>query len=139
MTEIQRERNRMLVKALRSNKYNQIEDGLIGGQGHCCLGVACDIYIQQNPTEASWSTNRNDPGIMYDKNEDIFDEDYKFIQNEYAPGKVAEWYGWKEGNPELKVPAKISKIPQVATECNDELNMTFKQIANAFERTFVKV
>lgn len=134
MTKIQRERNRMLVKALRSNKYNQIKGALVGDAGHCCLGVACDIYIQQNPTEASWSTENCNGGVVYDEDEYNSEE----VANEHAPDKVAKWYGWNYGNPELKVPSKIAKEPQVATECNDELNMTFKQIANAFERTFVK-
>lgn len=34
---------RMWLKALRSGKYKQIQQQLGNNQGHCCLGVLCEV------------------------------------------------------------------------------------------------
>lgn len=33
------------VKALRSGRYSQTQETLQDESGHCCLGVACEIFI----------------------------------------------------------------------------------------------
>jgi hypothetical protein len=35
------------TKALRSGKYKQTEGALQDSYGHCCLGVACDLFIDK--------------------------------------------------------------------------------------------
>ena len=43
------------VDALRSGKYTQGQNRLRSDDGKfCCLGVACDLYVQENPTLAEW-------------------------------------------------------------------------------------
>lgn len=39
------------VKALRSGKYTQTQSRLQDANGHCCLGVACDLFIDQRKQE----------------------------------------------------------------------------------------
>lgn len=38
------------VKALRSGKYKQTKGTLQNNQGYCCLGVACDLFIENKET-----------------------------------------------------------------------------------------
>lgn len=38
------ENMKLLVAALRSGTYKQIDGRLSNRQGHCCLGIACEIY-----------------------------------------------------------------------------------------------
>ena len=40
------ENARKWVVALRSGKYEQAKNALRDGNGFCCLGVACDIYMK---------------------------------------------------------------------------------------------
>lgn len=38
---------RKWIDALRSGKYNQTRDRLKDEYGHCCLGVACEVYQEE--------------------------------------------------------------------------------------------
>lgn len=133
LEQIYRERNAMLVKALRGNEYTQGRGRLINRKNEmCCLGVACDIFIKHNPNEAYW--NKKATSTLGLKTE------YE-IERYEAPYKVSKWFGWDNGNPDLKMSKEfVKKGVEIdnAASCNDTLKMNFKQIANAFERTFVK-
>jgi hypothetical protein len=39
------------VNALRSGKYQQTSNWLQDETGHCCLGVACELFIKKNKQE----------------------------------------------------------------------------------------
>lgn len=39
---------RKWVEALRSGEYKQTIGELQNNVGHCCLGVACEIFIQES-------------------------------------------------------------------------------------------
>ena len=39
------------IDALRSGKYEQGSEKLRSVTGYCCLGVLCDIYVQEHNTQ----------------------------------------------------------------------------------------
>ena len=42
-TEEQKRARKLWVEALRSGEYQQAEYDLQNGEGHCCLGVLCEV------------------------------------------------------------------------------------------------
>ena len=47
MSEVNTERVKLWINALRSGEYKQIKSQLgQEGMGYCCLGVACEVAIQ---------------------------------------------------------------------------------------------
>jgi hypothetical protein len=131
------------TKILQADNYTQA-NGTLKDDGtedtpssYCCLGVACDIY-QRVTGEGEW--------------------DSEFFQAEgelgegIMPGTVARWYGLDdECNPVVRI-ADIradtefcaddevlvdeDEIP--AIEVNDDYNLSFKQIGQAFARRFAR-
>jgi len=67
------------IEALKSGKYTQTDRALKDSQGHCCLGVLCDIFLAE--------TGR---GIWNAYNEFEI-EDYP--STESLPIEVQEWAG----------------------------------------------
>jgi len=45
MTKPTKEQIQAWVRALRSGEYSQTKGRLQDDSGHCCLGVACDVFI----------------------------------------------------------------------------------------------
>jgi len=45
MTKPTKEQIQAWVRALRSGEYSQTKGRLQNDSGHCCLGVACDVFI----------------------------------------------------------------------------------------------
>lgn len=104
---------RKWVKALRSGKYKRGKDSLRDGDKFCCLGVACDIS-----GVGKWSDAESYDG-----------------EASTLPTSVSRWLGVYGDNPEFKYGNNETKF---ASELNDNHNWSFKKIANAIERTFLK-
>lgn len=45
---------KLWIKALRSGKFKQTQNWLRNSEGHCCLGVLCEVYAQQTG-EGRWN------------------------------------------------------------------------------------
>lgn len=62
---------RKWVKALRSGRYNQIQGTLRNSEGHCCMGVACQVVglRAKKPQlgDAVWDFGPLNDGIIPDK------------------------------------------------------------------------
>lgn len=74
------------VAALRSGKYKQTEGALTHVEdgepiAHCCLGVACELYVQEHPDELLVETDYVHQRRVYDGH-----------QTE-LPYKVRKWLG----------------------------------------------
>ena len=119
MNARQKKRVAKLVAALRSDEYKQGDSYLKqtqpnGDAVHCCLGVACELYLQNNELQY-----HDDDGWAYFGGEEG-----------QLPAKVQKYYGfadalgafsWSDGR-------KTSLADQ-----NDD-GKTFKQIAAIIER-----
>lgn len=121
---------KLWVKALRSGKYKQGRGALRlttfdeddqEERLHCCLGVGCDVYIQQTGL-GRWRDN-----CFIDK--DGTEEDADF------PCDVYEWLGLDDSDPMLWRLDELG-IMRNATLLNDKDHYTFDQIADAIEKTF---
>lgn len=135
MTEVSKERVRLLVDALRSEEYAQGENRLhrvrrIGEQAEhtwCCLGVASDVACK-NGLEISRVIR---PDSLGDEKE-VFDGH----PDDYLCKKVQQWFGFDYNDPHLLI-ADYSEEENTAATLNDT-GQDFAFIANAFERTYLK-
>lgn len=122
MTNEQMDRNRKLIEALRSGQYEQTRGVLQRDGAFCCLGVACDLAAREGLGE--WG--QEDDAVL------CFNTD---TQSHAAlpPQAIAHWYGWSYPDPELLTEDGRYRP---ATYFNDSMKLSFKEIADAFERTF---
>lgn len=116
------------IKALRSKKYTQTKSHLKDSKGYCCLGVACDISGL-----GTWT--KTEHGYM------SFKPENEFAASSSLPVVVSEWLGLNESNPALAdrkgdYSGFVDHID--AIEANDELGWSFKKIANALEKKYLK-
>lgn len=139
MTEVSKERVRLLVEALRSEDYNQgqsrlhrirpIGDGAVE-ETWCCLGVASDVAAR-NGLEIARKLVTD--GYAPDG---IQKEVFGSCHSEYLSIGVQEWYGFMNNDPDLLI-ADNSSEKNSAASLNDT-GEDFEFIADAFERTFLK-
>lgn len=53
-----------LVAALRSGEFHQTRGRLRDDNGHCCLGVACEVYLRETG-DGEWGKPRDATGLRY--------------------------------------------------------------------------
>lgn len=127
LTKEQKERVKLLVTALRSKKHRQGKYGLSNysrtakRRKLCCLGVACEV-ARQNGLDLNVRTDA--AGWRH------YDGSHAIL-----PVSVREWFGFDRSDPVL--------LDATGTECtasnlNDNMDLNFDKIADAFERTFLK-
>ncbi len=100
------------IKALLSGEYFQAQGCLKYGDGYCCLGVLCDLYLIEKGGQ--WEI---DKGTFH-----IDDED------SLLPKKVADWAGVGHRSPSADGVALAVH--------NDNGNKTFEQIAELIKKYF---
>ena len=116
------------VKALRSGKYKQGTGYLInssndGGQcKHCCLGVLCDLYLQEHDATLSWYS------------EAISDTEVLNVASLYGmefllPYQVQEWAGLHEPSPCVE----YCDSTEMLSELNDYNGLDFDNLADLIE------
>lgn len=116
------------VSALRSGKYKQgtgylIKSSNAGGQcKHCCLGVLCDLYLQEHDVELSWNS------------EVISDTEVLNVASLYGtefvlPYQVQEWAGLHEPSPCVE----YCGHDEMLSELNDYERLDFNGIADLIE------
>lgn len=138
-----RERNALLVKALRSGEFVQglktlqtvvREAGklLPTARRQCCLGVAC--YVAQYHGVPVYMREMSETTVFAIVNGGNESDG----STNTAPDAVRDWFGWQENNPELWTD-EGSEVS--AATLNDggayRGPKSFGVIADAFERTFV--
>lgn len=127
------------VAALRSGKYRQARHVLNGDGGMCCLGVLCDLYIQETEGK-EWKERPID-----EKDSMVFQK-YKAIgtfegKDVVPPAEVVKWAGLSRENPYTGINT-WKEVPFAAeqdieqshslAELNDS-GLTFRQIADIIE------
>lgn len=73
------ERIQLWQNALRSDRYKQTTGTLANEEGHCCLGVACEVAIANGLSVRKAEVG--DGSFSYDTETDVM------------PGVVADWFG----------------------------------------------
>jgi hypothetical protein len=103
----------LLADALESGEFTQTKHCLRDDSGHCCLGVACEVFNRATK-HGEWSPHRTGT--------------YRFLgEAEILPIEVAEWFGMEEhGN--LRAPYMDNNNGTCLTSLNDN-GETFQQIA----------
>lgn len=131
-------RIRLLVNALRSGRYQQGYNRLKTikeDTEHCCLGVACEVAKLQ--------------GLILPERLRP-DGTVTFGAVDVLPEVVRDWYGFASVDPIL-LPGPPQRKPWwkvwvrqpeyendvTAITLNDEMRLPFRDIADAFERTYL--
>lgn len=123
-------RIKLVVDALRSGKFRQgtgrlaVYDPVSKKVRYCCLGVACEV-ARANGLELKRTRRGTSVGAYYDYAE----------SSSILPPVVVEWLGLELRDPVLSYTDEGHE--ESATALNDELELNFRQIANAFERTYL--
>lgn len=124
---VNKERVRLLVEALRSGQYNQTRgflcriDPVTYERKYCCLGVAT-VVAQENGVQLTETTTEG--GVIQ------FDGAAACL-----PFVVMDWYGLDLPNPILN---DGSTFNPPATVLNDIREFTFPEIADAFEKAYLR-
>ena len=112
------------IAALRSGKYKQSKYQLrqLLEQGHCCLGIACDI---------------SGLGFWDPKHLDIYlipteDESYTIEAEAALPSPVRQALDWRDDAGRLTFLDRADE-PMYLTTLNDDYDVTFPQIADLIE------
>lgn len=125
-----KERVQLLVDALRSGEYTQTTGELERDGRNCCLGVACRVAIKNGLDVA---VNILDGEVRYDGN------------GAQLPNSVKAWYDFEGSDPYIQVSPDdvdeenkdFARTPVYATTANDDFDLDFNKIADAFERTYI--
>lgn len=122
-----KERVQKLIDALRSGEFKQIKGKIKSDEGHCCLGVACEVFKKETGT-GNWIQVNSLPGARIEFRMNLDD----WSAGDYLPVAVRDWYGFDVDDPRLIAGQNDFKN---ATTMNDQMDWNFNQIADAFERT----
>jgi hypothetical protein len=123
--QINRERVKLLVDALRSGEYEQGRSYLRQDDSFCCLGVACEV-ARKNGLEGNWELSNYGAGIQTFGN-----REYSSIA--MLPAAVIYWYGFDGEDPHLRLTSTMT-----ATQANDYYKLSFEEIADGFEHTYLE-
>lgn len=121
---------RKWVTALRSKKYKQTKGTLRTVTGFCCLGVLCDLFAEEFPSEGKWIQPYH------------YVTDFAFAMKNSTPGLhhatvlpilIREWAGMKSRNGEFSKSSQIKRRDiRSLSEMNDD-GESFKTIARLIE------
>lgn len=109
--------------ALRSGKYEQTTESLSREGKYCCLGVLCEVAIE-NGVEVSKEVLEPEQVVMYDGRSTVL------------PLSVQRWAGLNDPNPLIEFDANpIERIIGIAavSELNDKYRLTFPELADIFD------
>ena len=120
-----------LTTALRSGKYKQIKKQLCNEGGYCCLGVACEVFMENGGKLDKKSTDYK--AMSFAEVETGKLEVYKEVtyngQRTALPFEVMNWLGLKT------VTGRFGDVvEQSLVYMNDNLNMDFNAIADVIEK-----
>ncbi len=148
-----KDRIRLFVAALRFGKYPQTSGVLHrvsstrDGQnpGFCCLGVACEVALENGLDLTKDRFGRYSVVEVYGKRR----------EQSFLPDEVRDWFGFDSNDPSLLLTAKNERkfvwwrlfwqpkprtVPSNtvrAVTANDLLKLSFSDMADAFERTYL--
>lgn len=114
------------VDALRSGKYKQARSYLANEQGHCCLGVLCELAIQNGVSvekrEEHYITDIEDDRLYY-----TYDDAEAVL-----PQSVVDWAEVPGCNPDVLSNHEEGDEDESLAGLNDA-GASFEEIANIIE------
>jgi hypothetical protein len=126
------------VDALKSGTYQQGQGKLhatdINGTCmYCCLGVLCDLYMQQNPDELDVKvvTRKSDVNLQHTQMLSIGDDSITVYDNDslVLPLRVREWAGMHDALGRF---TNASHAQDSLAELNDH-GMSFAKLADVID------
>ena len=81
------------IDALKSGDYKQGTESLCCNDSFCCLGVLCDLYIQDTKNGEWFSYSVDEYKDTYETKFAIRNEESNIIEGEILPSIVADWAG----------------------------------------------
>lgn len=123
---------RRWVNALRSGKYKQGVGHLNTDDGFCCLGVLCDLYVRSKAGReagAKWVSNES-LSCNSLSGAGASGNHLDVVESYSLPPKVMKWAGLEDDDPTLRGAKR-------ASELNDYLGLSFRQIATLIEKKYL--
>ncbi len=125
------------ITALRSDEYRQTTNYLNRNGGYCCLGVLCEIAVEDGVVTKSFY-DPDETIVMYSDPNDGYDKTTKVL-----PDAVAQWAGFGlTDNPEVEIFVDLhdssgERLRKISlAELNDRAGFNFHQIADVIEEKF---
>ncbi len=119
------------VAALRSGEYKQTKKHLTDDMGHCCLGVACELYIKDGGALIKTPDGR--PGGIV-----AYGTPGHTTNTARLPDSVMKWLGLKSDTGIAEDPG----LPNIQLSSLNDHGSSFREIADVIEknkgRLFVK-
>jgi hypothetical protein len=129
-----------LIAALRSVEFTQTKYTLKNACGHCCLGVACEVYMR-NITEFKLKPLVEIP-VPWEQESRCGTKRFLDGIGEHdgsLPKCVQEWLGCDPcGTLDRSIKAKNGYLYFKLTDLNDKVEMTFDEIADFLETSNFK-
>lgn len=109
---------KMWIDALTSGEYKQAKGMLRSRDGHCCLGVLCELYKETHP-HARWKVYANSGDMFIDSTS---------MEGQFSltPGVIL-WADLQRSDPQVKGGLCLSDL-------NDN-GVTFDKIAKAIKES----
>lgn len=128
-------KERWLAK-LESGEYEQTTEYLAAGDGYCCLGVLCEIAVEDGIVFKTLSESESEhagrPVYSYTSKLDAQDSTEAVL-----PIAVKEWAGLEETNPGANIKHDDGvEYWEYLSELNDEHKKTFPEIAEVIREKF---
>jgi len=115
------------VKALRSKKYRQGGGYLHQNDSYCCLGVLCEIAVEEGIIKRKELDDYNPiEGAVYEYGIAYYDSGIYTL-----PKSVMEWAGLTSTSPRVVKEGQMRDLPAL----NDSGNYTFDDIADLIEES----
>lgn len=138
-TQEQAQRRAVFYAALRSGDYTQLKKEMRfhytdGSSGHCCLGVAQELY-ENDPAIEPDTKSREDGQFRYRAGNDSHGDNELTTLSDGA----VLYYGFADHNPDLVGGGVATAHVQTASVWNDGENASFEMIADMFEQRYPAV
>lgn len=111
-----------LLDALRSGEFTQAQGQLRRGDGHCCLGVACEVYKRETGN-GTWTHLDDEPRFVASDHADDWSA-------HLLPPTVKEWYGFSSEAGRFEDAVAYFTC---LTDLNDCGGLSFEDIADVIE------
>lgn len=123
------------LQKLRSGQYDQIKGELWDGEGFCCLGVLCEVAVEDGIIKRNEDFNSGYTAPLMCRDDSGDDREF-YRENSILPTVVKEWAGLDDNNPAVEMkgfydPDDDSDVE--LSELNDSAGYTFEDIANIIE------
>lgn len=115
------------IELLRSGEIKQANGALNINGDMCCLGVLCEVHRRHHAQSYFW--RERSEGV---RKEESGTHDY-LRRCGFLPDKVTKWAELDQSDPSISYPNKNGPYTYALSDLNDELKLTFEQIADLVE------